>query len=447
MRPLKDVGLVLAGIAGFLALVFLMGLYIEGLTWASENLQEYLNIAAKIALAVCVFILLPCALFPPTRIISVFGLLISSVIFGASTWTLGFLVTLHYWGTMGVFVGIFMGVVGIVPLGMLASLFNGDWYAIGILVFGLALTFGARIIAIMLAAWIDRDKAGINPNSPSLSLAPQPSKRALVTVLGLVLVGSVGVWLVETQRPITEDPWIAAMNRRDYAAALRLIRPLANQGEASGQNTLGVMYFYGDGVPQDYAEAVKWYRKAADQGEAGAQSNLAGMYEDGDGVPQNYAEALKWYRLAADQGNAVAQSNLGLMYSNGNGVAQNNAEAVKWYRLAADQGEASGQNRLGVMYFYGNGVPQNYVEAAKWYRLAADQGDATAQSNLGLIYYNGNGVPQDYVRAHMWFNLSAAQGEQDAIKYRDDVTLKMAPAQLAEAQKLAREWKPKSTRR
>src|SRR5450759_3371220 len=173
MRPLKDVGLVLAGIAGFLALVFLMGLYIEGLTWASENLQEYLNIAAKIALAVCVFILLPCALFPPTRIISVFGLVISSVIFGASTWTLGFLVTLHYWGTMGVFVGIFMGVVGIVPVGMLASLFNGDWYAIGILVFGLALTFGARIIAIMLAAWIDRDKAGINSNPP-----PQPSRRA-----------------------------------------------------------------------------------------------------------------------------------------------------------------------------------------------------------------------------------------------------------------------------
>jgi hypothetical protein len=242
MRPLKDVGLVLAGIAGFLAFVFLMGLYIEGLTWASENLQEYLNIAAKIALAVCVFILLPCALFPLTRIISVFGLLISSVIFGASTWTLGFLVTLHYWGTMGVFVGIFMGVVGIVPVGMLASLFNGDWYAIGILVFGSAITFGARIIAIMLAAWIDRDKAGINSNSPAESLSPQPSRRALMTacVLGLVLVGSVGVWLVETQRPITDDPFIAAINSGDYADALRLIRPLADQGYATAQSNLGL---------------------------------------------------------------------------------------------------------------------------------------------------------------------------------------------------------------
>jgi TPR repeat protein len=321
---------------------------------------------------------------------------------------------------MGVFVGIFMGGVGIVPLGMLASLFNGDWYAIGILVFGLALTFGARIIAIMLAAWIDRYEVGINSNSPSLSLAPQPSKRALVTALGLVLVGSVGVWLVETQRPITDDPF-AAMTRGDYPTALRLVRPLADQGDAVAQNNLGVMYdrghgvlqnyaeamkWYrlsadqgyavaqsnlgllytkGHGVPQNYAEAVKWERLAADQGDANAQYNLALMYEDGEGVPQDYAEAMKWYRLAADQGNALSQSALGFMYDRGHGV-QNYAEAVKWYRKAADQGEASGQNRLGVMYFYGNGVPQNYVEAMKWFRLAADQGDATAQSNLGLMY-------------------------------------------------------------
>jgi hypothetical protein len=52
------------------------------------------------------------------------------------------------------------------------------------------------------------------------------------------------------------------------------------------------------------------------------------------------------------------------------------------------------------------------------------------------------GVLQDYVRAHMWFNLSAAQGYQDAVKNRDMVALRMTPSQIAEAQKLAREWKP-----
>ena len=59
------------------------------------------------------------------------------------------------------------------------------------------------------------------------------------------------------------------------------------------------------------------------------------------------------------------------------------------------------------------------------------------------MYDNGEGVPQDYVTAHMWFNLAAASGNKDAVKARDIVAAQMTPAQIAEAQKLAREWKPK----
>jgi hypothetical protein len=66
-----------------------------------------------------------------------------------------------------------------------------------------------------------------------------------------------------------------------------------------------------------------------------------------------------------------------------------------------------------------------------------------AAFNLGVMYTNGWGVPQDYVRAHMWLNLSAAQGDQDAARDRDDIATRMTPAQIAEAQKLAREWQPK----
>jgi TPR repeat protein len=58
------------------------------------------------------------------------------------------------------------------------------------------------------------------------------------------------------------------------------------------------------------------------------------------------------------------------------------------------------------------------------------------------MYANGECVPQDYVFAHMWSNLSAAQGHQDAAKNRDMVAMKMTPTQIAEGQKLAREWKP-----
>ena len=59
---------------------------------------------------------------------------------------------------------------------------------------------------------------------------------------------------------------VAAYKRGDYATALREYRPLAEQGDAAAQAALGVIYHYGQGVPQDYAEAVRWYRKAAAQG-------------------------------------------------------------------------------------------------------------------------------------------------------------------------------------
>ncbi len=95
------------------------------------------------------------------------------------------------------------------------------------------------------------------------------------------------------------------------------------------------------------------------------------------------------------------------------------------------------------MYEKGNGVPQDYKEAVRWYRLAAEQGDADAQYNLGLMHAKGRGVPQDNVQAHMWMSLVAAQGDEQARKSRDIVAEKMTPAQRADAQRLAREWKPK----
>ncbi len=85
----------------------------------------------------------------------------------------------------------------------------------------------------------------------------------------------------------------------------------------------------------------------------------------------------------------------------------------------------------------------DYDEAATWHRRAAEQGYADGQFNLGLKYANGEGVPQDFVQAHMWFNLAGAQGRIQAAKNRDIVAKSMTPAQIAEAQKLAREWKPK----
>jgi len=126
------------------------------------------------------------------------------------------------------------------------------------------------------------------------------------------------------------------------------------------------------------------------------------------------------------------------------------ATALRHWRPLARQGNADAQFQLGSLYSSGLGVPQDYVEAAKWYRLAAEQGEADGHFGLGLLYLKGFGVPKDFVLAHMRFNLAASQypGTQakkrdEAVKLRDAIASKMTPEQIAEAQKLAREWKPK----
>lgn len=80
------------------------------------------------------------------------------------------------------------------------------------------------------------------------------------------------------------------------------------------------------------------------------------------------------------------------------------------------------------------------------YRVAADLGDAAAQYDLGIMCQKGQGVPQDFAQAHMWFNLAAAQGSANAAMNRDQIAKLMTPEQIAEAQRLAREWEPKPER-
>ncbi len=86
----------------------------------------------------------------------------------------------------------------------------------------------------------------------------------------------------------------------------------------------------------------------------------------------------------------------------------------------------------------------DYVTALKDWRPLAEQGFASAQNNLAKMYRRGEGVPQDDVLAHMWWSLAAAQGHVNARRARDRLAARMPPYQLAEAQRLAREWKPKS---
>lgn len=271
----------------------------------------------------------------------------------------------------------------------------------------------------------------------------------------------------------------------DSPPSIQRVLPLAEQGSAKAQYLLGQMYTEGRGAPKDDAEAVKWLQKAAEQGLAQAQNDLGVKYEWGIGVSRDYAIALKWYRSAADQGIAFAQHNLGKMAYDGKGVSRDFIEAEKWYRQAADQGLDKAQVNLGHLYEQGLGVEQDYAEAKKWFLKAAAGGNLNAQYNLGDLYYSGkgadpdrqtaanwflkasewghamaqfrlahlffigHGVSQSLVQSHMWASLAIPQlprgrFRQLSIKLRDEVEADMNEDEIAEAEELAREWKPKS---
>jgi TPR repeat protein len=207
---------------------------------------------------------------------------------------------------------------------------------------------------------------------------------------------------------------VAAYQQGDYETALRVWRPLAEEGYANAQHNLGLMFENGEGIQEDFAEAAKWYRLAAEQDDAYAQLNLGKLYDNAKGVPLNHVEAVKWYRFAALQDYAPAQRNLGYAYHAGQGVAQDYAEAMKWYRKAADQGDAYAQNALGDMFFTGRGIKQDYVEAIRWFRRAAEQGFIAAQGNLGFVHSEGRGVPRDHTEAAKWIRLAAEQGDAES---------------------------------
>jgi TPR repeat protein len=326
-------------------------------------------------------------------------------------------------------------------------------------------------------------------------IARHAVRRAFAAVvLSVFLVGSILAGPTEDE-PAADLPGVSAM----------ALRPLADKGDAEAQYKLGVMYEKGRGVAQDYAEAHKWFNLAAAQGNKDAEKSrdhitelmtpeqireaqqLARewMSKNSESMRLNYSEELERYRKDADQDDREAQNELGVMYSDGQSLPQDYAEAVKWFRKSAENDYAIAQYNLGLMYNNGHGVEQDYAEAVKWYRKSADQGYADAQYALGLIYERGQPgesmslwlrllrfprqlvwslppawsswlvlstlmykkdrtVPQDYVEAHKWLNLAAAQGNKDAEKERNQIARFMTPDQIAKAQRLAREWKPRS---
>lgn len=147
---LSEMGSSGLGIIFFLALCSLPAVFLLGAEWLGEKLLPFLLPLSMITLAICILILLPLAIFRATRPLAGNGFFIGSYVFGVTGWFMGLLLTLTLWGGVAALFGLFFFGIGVVPIAMLATLFNGMWLELGLLILAIVLTFGCRILGLVL---------------------------------------------------------------------------------------------------------------------------------------------------------------------------------------------------------------------------------------------------------------------------------------------------------
>jgi TPR repeat protein len=162
--------------------------------------------------------------------------------------------------------------------------------------------------------------------------------------------------------------------KRDYARALALLTPLAEQGNAVAQLKLGIIFSRGKSGSSDHVAALAWFTKAAEQGLVDAQFELGRIHRDGLGTRVDGNAAVLWLERAAAKGAPHAFNALGELYLGHQNVPQDFAAARSSFLRGAQLGNSPSMYNLGVIYAHGQGVAQDEIEALKWLALAAETG-------------------------------------------------------------------------
>jgi len=243
------------------------------------------------------------------------------------------------------------------------------------------------------------------PEAPT-SVAPAQNRPPVAMPLSPAAASSVAAEFelaarLSSGRGVTANP----------PAAAALMEHLASTGNPAAQMIVGEYYFGGFGVEPKPAVAASWMQKAADQNFTRAQAELAFLYIRGVGVPQDYGQALRLARAAADRGDPEGEDALGVLYSNGWGVGADGAEATKWLTRAINKKFTSAMFHMGEAYRDGKPFPQDKVLAYAWFAVAAA-------------------------------NTPAGPARDNAARRRDELALTVLPDDLAQARKLAADWKP-----
>ena len=187
-----------------------------------------------------------------------------------------------------------------------------------------------------------------------------------------------------------------AYESADYKLAFQLSLPLAEAGDATAQNYIGVMFSKGEGVTKDFSRAFEWFSKSAHQGNPKAQYNLAVSYEQGEGTPQDRAKALTLYKIAAENGNPDAQVDYGWALFDGVDITKDEQLAKKMVMASADQLCGRGELALGQFHYFGYArLPRNREKAIEYSLRAAEHGSPLGHLFVASIYLEKNELPRN----------------------------------------------------
>lgn len=188
----------IAAIVIFIAIISIPVLFILGSVWLSTKVIPWLNLASEITFFVILILLLPLSIFPKTRSFAGSGMIFLSFIFGLNLWFLGLLLTYALWGAIAVIIGLFIIGIGVVPIAMLATLFNGMWKELGILFLLTFLTFGVRFLGFYLIEKAEEYNMAQETQAELYAIQNQDNKKLSVGIYiaSIIFIILGGLWVI-----------------------------------------------------------------------------------------------------------------------------------------------------------------------------------------------------------------------------------------------------------
>ena len=264
-------------------------------------------------------------------------------------------------------------------------------------------------------------------------------------------LSAIGVWLLLGGIASAQDapePGKIAFLKGDYAGAMAIWLPLAEDGDAHARFNVGLLHDEGLGVPRNPLEARRWWNMAAEQGLAVADHNIgllelelaASETDEGD-----TGRAIHHLKRASDAGYLASSYTLGKIYELGVGVPADQDMSVQLVRRAAEGGHARAQYNMGKRYRDGTGVEQDSRLAAEWFRRAALAGHPGGQDHYARRLRDADGVEKNEILAMAMAILAARAGHEEARELANEMKVPLDLAQLDKAFALANAFIPQTS--